>query len=222
MTCHPALSPFVTHALPPARIPALGFTHRPFTSSPPRPNQPAEPESLSLSPHDPPSLTANSKPNPKWGFLVFRTSYASEFDGGWADMKRYTERMRSSLPPRYDAETMDFVFIEDPTLEGAEIAELQRRFRAWATEDSGGVDFENSQVLAEARYRYFLRVDGEGLWGGWVGLNEGWELEDEGEEWMKVMRSSIGLEMYGQLCDPVGWDNWWSYYTPPRSGVSNW
>jgi hypothetical protein len=70
---------------------------------------------------------------------------------------------------------MDFIFVEDPTLEGASIEELQRRFQAWARKDiAGRFDVDNVLGSRSSRYKFFVRVDSEGLRNGYVGLVQGW------------------------------------------------
>ena len=158
----------------------------------------------------------------KWGFIVYRCSHSKVFDGGWDDFKRRIERMRQAIATESDApgiaEKLDFVFVEDPTLEGASIQELQRRFQAWARENNPGVDLDNDQIMSRgARYEFFLRVDGEGVWGGYVSLVRGWPLTPGEEDWMKIRPSSVGPELYFTLGNP---ETWYAYYWPPESGLS--
>jgi hypothetical protein len=159
----------------------------------------------------------------KWGFVVYRCSYAQEFDGGWDDLQRRIQRMRESIARRSDApgvaERMDFVFVQDPALEGASIAELQRRFQAWARADDPSLDMDDDtqRMTRGPRYEFFLRVDGEGLWGSYVGLVQGWPLSPGEEDWMKIRVSSVGPELYYELGSP---DAWYAHYTPAESGVS--
>jgi hypothetical protein len=158
----------------------------------------------------------------KWGFVVYRCSYAKEFDGGWDDLKRRIQRMRESIVNESDAPgiagTMDFVFVEDPALEGASTEELQRRFQAWARADNtASFDMDNPEGSRGARYEFFLKVDGEGLWGGYVGLVQGWPLSPGEEDWMKIRASTVGPELYYELGNP---EVYYAYYTPPEFGVS--
>lgn len=159
----------------------------------------------------------------KWGWVIYRCSYAKEFDGGWDDLKRRIARMRESIVTNSDApgiaKTMDFIFVEDPALEGASVTELQRRFQAWARADNQTPGFDMDECTGSttrgSRYEFFLRVDGESLWGGYIGLVRGWPCDPGSEDWMKIRVSSVGTELYEQL------DNADVWYTPPEFGVSD-
>ena len=114
------------------------------------------------------------------------------------------------------AETMDFIFVEDPALEGASIEELQRRFQAWAREDIAGTfDLDNALGTRGSRYEFFLRVDDQGLRNGYVGLVQGWPYAPGWDDWMKICVSAISTRVYIQLDNP---EMWYPYYTPPESG----
>jgi phosphatidylserine/phosphatidylglycerophosphate/cardiolipin synthase-like enzyme len=176
--------------------------------------------------------------NDKWGWVMYRCSYAKEFDGAWNDLKRRIQRdMRKSIlksdAPSI-AENMDFIFVEDVALEDASIDELQRRFQAWVRKNNtSGVDLDNPQGSRSSRNNYFLRVDGEGLWNGgylgYVGLVQGWPLppesedgieEPEREDWMKIYMRDIGPHVYDMLEND---EMFYTYYVPPTSGpVSYW
>ena len=176
-----------------------------------------EPEPQSISAEDWAKLSPEAKiqlggPD-KWGWVVYRCSYAKVFDGAWNDLKRRIQRdMRASIlqsdAPGI-AETMDFVFVEDPALEDASIDELQCRFQAWARKDNtSGVDLDDPQCWRRSRHSFFLRVDGEGLWGGYVGLVQGWPLPlesddcmeaPEREDWMKINTWDIRPYVYDML-----------------------
>ncbi|KXX81016.1 hypothetical protein MMYC01_202158 [Madurella mycetomatis] len=146
----------------------------------------------------------------KWGFVIYRCSYAKEFDGGWDDFKRHIQRMHESIASQSDAPAiankMDFVLSKTP------------RSRAWARADNPVVDMDDPQIMSRgARYEFFLKVDGEGLWSGYVGLVQGWPLSPGDEDWMKIRVSSVGSELYYQLGYP---EVWYAYYTPPEDGLS--
>lgn len=160
----------------------------------------------------------------KWGWVVYRCSYAKEFDGAWDDLKRriqhsLRESIAESDAPEI-ADRMDFVFVEDPVLEGASVAELQRRFQTWARNDhknAAGLNIDGStQGSRGSRYEFFLRVDGEGLWNGYVGLVQGWPDFPGNKDWMKVRASAVAPELYVQLDNP---EVWYAYYTPPETGM---
>ncbi|KAK4099773.1 hypothetical protein N658DRAFT_498014 [Parathielavia hyrcaniae] len=57
-------------------------------------------------------------------------------------------------------------------------------------------------MSCDARYEFFLRVDGESLWGGHIGLVQGWPLSPGEEDWMKIRVSSVGPELYYELGNP--------------------
>jgi hypothetical protein len=223
------VTPFTTHPPPPQ--PQTRTLHwRPFISSPARPAPPPQqqqqqqPEPVrSISGEDWEKLSAAAKiewqDDGKWGWVVYRVSYAKEFDGGWDDLKRRIQRARESLARGSDApaiaKTMDFVFIEDPALEGASVAELQKRFQAWVRQDyTGAGDLDNPRGYRGARYDFFVKVDGEGLWNGYLGLVPGgWPDSSpgtEGGEWMKFPPSDLDYpEFYQEMDNPEMW------YTPP-------
>ncbi len=220
----PSAPPLTAHLLAPQPQTRLSSNHRPFTSSSAQPSAGEQQEPPSG--EDWERLSAEAKiqwcGEDKWGFVVYRRSYAHEFDGGWDDLKRRIQRMRESIATQSDApsiaERMDFVFVEDATLEGASVEKLQRRFQAWARADQPAVDMDDAQITRDARHEFFLMVDGEGLWGGYVGLVRGWPFSSSGEEdWMKIRASSVDPELYYQLGNP---EVWYAYYTPPESGLS--
>jgi hypothetical protein len=168
----------------------------------------------------------------KWGWVVYRCSYAKEFDGPWNDLKRRIQRdLRNSILES-DApgivENMDFIFVEDPGLENASIDELQRRFQAWARENNTlGDDLDNPYGNRGSRHGFFLRVDGEGLWNGYVGLVQGWpspqepviedgiEYPEDREDWMKLDVRHIEPYVYETLDND---ENWHIYRSPPEFG----
>lgn len=165
----------------------------------------------------------------KWGWVVYWCSYAKEFDGPWNDLKLRIQRdLRASIlqsdAPGI-AETMDFVLVEDPALEGASIDELQRRFQAWVRENASSAELEDP--WRPPRYNFFLRVDGEGLLDGSVGLVQGWpsprdaEIDDddpeslEREDWIKINVWDIKPYVYDMLDNP---EMFYPNYRPPKWG----
>jgi hypothetical protein len=116
------------------------------------------------------------------------------------------------------AETMDFVFVEDPALEDASVEELQRRFQTWARDNyPEGFNIDDDMSMTRgSRYEFFLKVDGEGLWNGYVGLVRAWPCSPGSEDWMKVRAGAVGPELYVQLDNP---EAWYAYYRPPENGV---
>jgi hypothetical protein len=160
----------------------------------------------------------------KWGWVIYRCSYAKEFDGAWDDLKRRIQQGTRESIVKSDApgiaEMMDFVFVEDPKLEGASVEELRRRFQTWARgNNTASFDMDdNTQGSRGSRYEFFLKVDGEGLWNGYVGLVRAWPDSPGSEDWMKVRASAVAPALYVQLDDP---EVWYAYYTPPERGVCN-
>jgi hypothetical protein len=158
----------------------------------------------------------------KWGWVIYRCSYAKEFDSGWDGLKRHIQGMRESIINESDApsvaETMDFIFVEDPALEGASIEELQHRFQAWAREDTAGIFDVDSDALGTrgSRYEFFLRADDEGLRNGYVGLVQGWPCDPGWDDWMKISVGGISTWVYMLLDNP---EMWYPYYKPPEFGV---
>ncbi|KAI8316319.1 hypothetical protein K4K59_000219 [Colletotrichum sp. SAR11_240] len=110
---------------------------------------------------------------------------------------------------------MNFLFMEDPALENAPIEELQRHFQAWAREDNdvgSSVDY----VPQGSRYEFSLRVDGEALWNGYVGLIRAWPESPGSKDWMNLRASAVGPELYLELDNP---EMWYAYYTTPEGRV---
>lgn len=157
----------------------------------------------------------------RWGWVIYRCSYAKEFDGAWDDLKRRIQRgMRESIA-KSDApgiaDTMDFIFVEDPALEGVSVEELRSRFQVWARDENlPDYDLDSTQGSRGSRYEFFLKVDGEGLWNGYVGLAQAWT--DSPEDWVKVRASAVAPGMYALLENP---EVWYAYYRPPEMGICN-
>ncbi len=160
----------------------------------------------------------------KWGWVIYRCSYAKELNGAWDDLKRRIQQGTREAIAKSDtpgiAETMDFVFVEDPALEGASVEELRRRFQVWARDDNAvSLDMDdNTPGSRGSRREFFLKVDGEGLWNGYVGLVRAWPDSPGSEDWMKVRAGAVTPALYVQLDDP---EVWYAYYTPPETGVCN-
>ncbi|WYZ42102.1 hypothetical protein EsH8_V_000997 [Colletotrichum jinshuiense] len=162
----------------------------------------------------------------KWGWVIYRCSYAKEFDGSWDNLKRrIQQRTRECIAESGApciAETMDFVFVEDPALEGASVEELRHRFQAWAREDSTASRDMNDSTKGSrgSRYEFFIRVDGEGLWNGYVGLVQAWPESPGSEDWMKIRASAVDPAFYVQLDNP---EAWYACYTQPeRVAIPPW
>jgi len=101
---------------------------------------------------------------------------------------------------------MDFIFVEDPALEGASPEELRPRFQGWARKNARGTG---------SRHNFFITVDGEGLWNCYVNLVQAWPYSSE--DWMKMRTSDIGPDLYVQLHND---EVWYVYYKDPELGVA--
>ncbi|KAI6777884.1 uncharacterized protein J7T54_000022 [Emericellopsis cladophorae] len=165
----------------------------------------------------------------KWGWVVYRCSYDKELDTRWEDLKRrILENLRkqvaaSHVPPLIN--TMDFIFVEDPALEGATNDELRARFQAWVPQDCPPWRPETWR-WENSRHDFFLKVDGDLLHEGNVGLIQGWILEprpedcrDEDdmdpEDWFKVRIDDVGIHLYDEL-DTT--ENYYHVRSPPETG----
>ncbi|TIC93855.1 hypothetical protein CH35J_009893 [Colletotrichum higginsianum] len=148
----------------------------------------------------------------KRGFVIYRTTYDGSSARPWEDFKDGVLRnvrsiLKSDAPDILDA--MDFVFVEDITLDGATVGDLQRRFRA-CVEGENMVPFETSggddkvYVPRGARHEFFIKVDDVGLRASHVSLVRGFpdDLTEEGREHVNVWHHAIGTELYDELGDP--------------------
>ncbi|KAG9253096.1 uncharacterized protein F5Z01DRAFT_675491 [Emericellopsis atlantica] len=153
----------------------------------------------------------------KWGWVAYRCAYAPELDARWETTKRrILQNLRKSIA-RSDApsivNTMDFIFVEDPALEGATNDQLRARFQTWAHANCAETYHKGIDTTRGSRYEYFLKVDGDLLREGNVGLVQGWPLEPyyEGhpeeeeemdpEDWFKVRDDEITTNLYDSLHD---------------------
>lgn len=149
----------------------------------------------------------------KWGFVIYRTTYDKASVRPWEDFKdRVLGNLRKSILESTAPEildNMDFIFVDDPALEGALVGDLQRRFRAWVEEEKM-VPFEVSDsgervyVPRGARHEFFLKVDEVGLHAYHASLVRGFPEDpaEEGREHVKVWHHAIGTELYDELGDP--------------------
>jgi hypothetical protein len=105
----------------------------------------------------------------KWGWVIYRTTYADE--EAWRSFKDIiNERSRKAIAESEVPELVDsleWTFVEDPTLDGSSAAQLRARFRAWAVESAGpenthaGADI--GHLFETPRYSYFIEADAEAL-----------------------------------------------------------
>ncbi|KAL6828943.1 hypothetical protein J3E69DRAFT_379635 [Trichoderma sp. SZMC 28015] len=180
----------------------------------------------------------------KWGWVIYRCSYKPELQSTWENFKRVVdERTRKEIAESDApdiADKLDWVFVEDPELEGASLDELKRRFREWArSEVQGKYDIDTTSYNRGSRYGYFIQVDEaallslvDGLFYGHVNIVRGWvdslppeEATDEFgdaidiEDWMKIRASMVAPYFY---IDLDGEEDWYPHYTPPPHGLCIW
>ncbi|KAJ0304767.1 hypothetical protein COL516b_005543 [Colletotrichum fioriniae] len=164
----------------------------------------------------------------KWGFVVYRTTYNNSSDQPWAKFKEHVVNNLSKSVLESDApeiiDNMDIIFVDDPTLEGVSVSDLQRRFRAWVqkedmgpfeTDESGGS--ERHYVPRGARHEFFILVDDVGLHSSFVSLVRGFPHDptEEGREHLKIWHHAIGTELYDELGDPnAAWTGRYYRYLP--------
>ncbi|KAI6779198.1 uncharacterized protein J7T54_000344 [Emericellopsis cladophorae] len=167
----------------------------------------------------------------KWGWVIYRSSYAKELEGSWEDLKRRIlqnlhKRIAKSDAPSI-AETMDFIFVEDPTLDGASNNQLRSRFQLWARENCADTFHKGIDTTRGSRYEFFVKVDDELLREGNVGLVQGWPLEaeegdteeeeDDPEDWFKMRDDAIKPHLYDSLHDP---EHFYILYRRPENGAT--
>jgi hypothetical protein len=182
----------------------------------------------------------------KWGWVIYRCTYKPGFDSHWDAFKRRLNKKMCEDIAKSDApdiaDKMDWVVIEDPSLEGASLDELRRRFREWARAGNEGhsnfdVDNPGEGACRGSRYTYFIQVD-EGIANGQVNIVRAWpypsppedmeeaeadhqpgkadDMDEEG--WMKMRADMVDPYFYVELDND---ENWYAYYTPPP-GVCKW
>jgi hypothetical protein len=102
----------------------------------------------------------------KWGWVIYRCTYKPELDRHWQSFKRLIEEETREFIAESDApelaEELDWVFVENPTLEDASLDELKRRFRAWARAEAN-YDIDSTPDDRGSRYTYFIQVDEDTL-----------------------------------------------------------
>jgi len=166
----------------------------------------------------------------KWGWVVYRCSYDKELDARWEDLKRrvlenFRKKVAASHVPSL-INTMDFIFVEDPALQGATNDELRARFQAWVPQDCPPPTRPGAWRCENSRHDYFLKVDGDLLHEGNVGLTRGWlveplpgdcidEEDTDPEDWFKVRIDNVGLSLYAELDNP---ENYYHLHWPPETG----
>ncbi|KAK4444617.1 hypothetical protein QBC34DRAFT_442414 [Podospora aff. communis PSN243] len=183
-------------------------------------------------------------PPSKWGWIIFRCTYLNKgLHPNWASFKHtldtHTRNAIAASDAPCIADTLDWVFIEDPALEGASLDELKRRFREFVRSEGG-------EGGGSSRWRYFVVVDERALWSmmgaedlfkGWVVIVRGWvegggfgsvegevdefgeRVEGDREDWMRVRVGMLSVEFYNELEDGEGW---WRFYRAPPEVVTVW
>ncbi|KAL9949254.1 hypothetical protein D7B24_005611 [Verticillium nonalfalfae] len=181
-----------------------------------------------------PEARIRSEGDRKWGWVVYRSCYAKEFDPRWQEIKSHIvdelckDIARSDTPSI--AKTMDFVFIEDPALEGAMVTQLQHYFQAWARASEGYHFDEGRDVSRDSRHEFFIMVDEQSLRNRTLGLVHGWPLEQDSEDvaeegnqhgagdWIRITADyTVTTSLYEQLNDL---EYWYSIYKPPEMGLA--
>jgi hypothetical protein len=111
----------------------------------------------------------------KWGFVIYRCTYAS--DTAWARFKfillnRLRAEMRDSPDAPELAACLAWTFIEDrETLDGASRSALRERFKAWAADAivsenprcADSTQKDPRAYFGVPRYSYFVQIDEEAL-----------------------------------------------------------
>ncbi|KAL6815346.1 hypothetical protein GGI42DRAFT_362756 [Trichoderma sp. SZMC 28013] len=182
----------------------------------------------------------------KWGWVIYRCSYKPELQSTWESFKHLVDKRTRKEIAESDApdiaDKLDWVFVEDPELEGASLDELKRRFRAWArSEVQGRFDIDDTTTFFSrgSRYEYFIQVDEAALLSlvgdpsnGHVNIVRAWvdplppdEATDEFgdaidiEDWMKIKADMVAPYFYIEMDNP---EMWYVNYSPPPDGLCIW
>ncbi|KAK0614552.1 trehalose utilization-domain-containing protein [Immersiella caudata] len=188
-------------------------------------------------------------PDSKWGWVVYKTTYRDQaLNRNWETFKETlnatTRRDIASSDAPDIADKLDWVFVEDPELEGASLGELKRRFREFVRRELGKEEGTLEVLDWGSRYTHFIVVDQEALWSmmdaddlykGHVRIVRGWadadpvgELEGvdefgerlwDDEDWMKIHAMMLSLEFYNEL---ENGENWWVWYRAPPAVLGSW
>lgn len=114
------------------------------------------------------SLLEERPQGEKWGWVIYRCCYKPELEDTWLAFKRAVVEVESWCVAQSDApeilKQMDWVFVEDPTLESASRDELKRKFKSWVLNDSGlSSAARDTSENRGSRYSIFIYVDEEAL-----------------------------------------------------------
>lgn len=103
----------------------------------------------------------------KWGWVVYRTCYNPEYESHWQNFKRDVVERSSKHVTDIGApeliDSMDWLFIDDPALEGEPLDSLQRRWRKWVREELPDQDLSQEYKRLGPRHHAFIVVDEECL-----------------------------------------------------------
>lgn len=105
----------------------------------------------------------NEDNHSKWGFIIYRCTYASDAD--WAEfMERLHYHTKSALETYGGLDMLDsllpFTVIEDrQTLDGATTATVREHFKRWAASAPQEEQSQNATAKLSQRYRYCIQVD---------------------------------------------------------------
>ncbi len=104
----------------------------------------------------------------KWGSVIYRCAYKPELNHCWEKLKRLVQEHSRQEIAESDtpeiADSLDWIFVEDPGLEGATLDDLKKRFRSWALAEIPHLRTPSTPLYSRGvRYRYFIQVDEDSL-----------------------------------------------------------
>lgn len=157
----------------------------------------------------------------RWGWVIYRCTYADELDEAWTrfktllEAKSVAELANSDTPELLDS--LRWTFVEDKeTLDGATPVDLRPRFQEWAAKAMHRENPRRNKPFGfpSSRYKYFIHINEQVLRSfmhlnkdvesmnleyGWVHLVDSqWEHGDgDGDE--------VFEPLYGSADEDVGW-----------------
>ncbi|KAL7949332.1 hypothetical protein V8C42DRAFT_310617 [Trichoderma barbatum] len=183
----------------------------------------------------------------KWGWVIYRCSYKPELQSSWENFKHFVDKTTRKEIAESDApdiaQSLDWVFVEDPELEGASLDELKHKFRAWVRSEAQGKYNKHyvskSSPFRVARHKYFIQADEDALRSllrgpsyGYVNMVRGWEdpLPPEEatdqfgdaidiEDWMRIQADMIEHDFYYEM--EGGEEYWYLHYQQPPHNICN-
>lgn len=152
----------------------------------------------------------------KWGWVIYRTSF--DDDAAWERFKKIIDEQSRKQISESDtpelADSLEWTFVDDPSLDGAPKELLRQHFKAWGDE---AVTSENPRAVRNwrsSRYSYFIQADQASIHSvvesdpndlldeGWVNfINADWELNPEEAE----QREGGYEAVEGCYAEDVGW-----------------